>query len=122
LIKVVNLVSVIIAPIIVQYSHLGIGGWVAVAVLVAALAWSVWQSKRSSAEPLVQETPQPRGGWRPADSQPARIPAPIAVPVPIESRTEPTEYRPSWPDSPMARVSRRSKESDRRNPPSEDKS
>ena len=50
MIKVVNLVSVIIAPIIVQYRHLGIGGWVVVVVLVAVLVWSVWQSKKPSPE------------------------------------------------------------------------
>lgn len=46
MIKVVNLVSVIVAPIIVQYKDLGIGGWLAVAVLLAALVWAIWQSKK----------------------------------------------------------------------------
>ncbi len=46
MIKVVNLVSVIIAPIVVQYKDLGTGGWIAVAVLAAAILWAIWQSKR----------------------------------------------------------------------------
>ena len=46
MIKVVNLVSVIIAPIIVQYRTLGLGGWAIVVVLTSALIWAVWQSKR----------------------------------------------------------------------------
>ncbi|MGD8813935.1 MAG: sodium-translocating pyrophosphatase [Anaerolineales bacterium] len=46
MIKVVNLVSVIIAPIIVQYENLGVGGWVIVAVLVAGLIWAIWRSKQ----------------------------------------------------------------------------
>ena len=46
MIKVVNLVSVIIAPVIVQYKTLSIGGWIAVLALVSALAWSIWQSKK----------------------------------------------------------------------------
>jgi K(+)-stimulated pyrophosphate-energized sodium pump len=54
MIKVVNMVSVIVAPIIVQYRHLGVGGWVAVAVLIAALGWAVWQSKKPSPEVKVE--------------------------------------------------------------------
>ncbi|MEW5958375.1 MAG: sodium-translocating pyrophosphatase [Chloroflexota bacterium] len=47
MIKVVNLVSVIIAPIIVQYkAGLGPVGWVVVVLLLAAFGWSIWQSKR----------------------------------------------------------------------------
>jgi K(+)-stimulated pyrophosphate-energized sodium pump len=46
MIKVINLVSVIIAPIVVQYkSGLGPIGWLVVAILVAAFGWSVWRSK-----------------------------------------------------------------------------
>jgi K(+)-stimulated pyrophosphate-energized sodium pump len=48
MIKVVNLVSVIIAPIIVQYRTLGVVGWVIVVLLLGALAWAVWQSKRQA--------------------------------------------------------------------------
>jgi K(+)-stimulated pyrophosphate-energized sodium pump len=50
MIKVVNLVSLIIAPIVVQYKGgLGPIGWVVVLVLVAAFAWSIWQSKQEVA-------------------------------------------------------------------------
>jgi K(+)-stimulated pyrophosphate-energized sodium pump len=48
MIKVVNLVAVIIAPIIVQVEDLGIGGWLVVALLVAGLVWSIWTSKRET--------------------------------------------------------------------------
>jgi K(+)-stimulated pyrophosphate-energized sodium pump len=46
MIKVVNLVSVIIAPIVVQYRTMGIVEWLAALILLAGLAWAVWQSKR----------------------------------------------------------------------------
>jgi K(+)-stimulated pyrophosphate-energized sodium pump len=45
MIKVVNLVSLIAAPVIVQYSDLGVGGWIVVAVLFAAFIWAVLKSK-----------------------------------------------------------------------------
>ncbi|MDP3804498.1 MAG: sodium/proton-translocating pyrophosphatase, partial [Candidatus Omnitrophota bacterium] len=50
MIKVVNLVSVIIAPIIVQYNKLGFGAWVVISLLGASLIWAVWQSKKSVPE------------------------------------------------------------------------
>jgi K(+)-stimulated pyrophosphate-energized sodium pump len=50
MIKVVNLVSLIIAPIIVQYTDLGVGGMITVVVLLAVLSWAVWQSKRPTPE------------------------------------------------------------------------
>jgi K(+)-stimulated pyrophosphate-energized sodium pump len=50
MIKVVNLVSVIIAPIVVQYEQLGLAGWLIVLGLVALLVWAIWQSKRPAAE------------------------------------------------------------------------
>jgi K(+)-stimulated pyrophosphate-energized sodium pump len=46
MITVVNLVSVIIAPIVVQYRTLGFGGWLIALVLLAVLIWAIWQSKR----------------------------------------------------------------------------
>jgi K(+)-stimulated pyrophosphate-energized sodium pump len=46
MIKVVNLVSVIIAPILVQHTHLGLFGWLAVIVLSAVLFWSFRHSRR----------------------------------------------------------------------------
>jgi K(+)-stimulated pyrophosphate-energized sodium pump len=57
MIKVVNLVSVIIAPIVVQYADLGIGGWIFVLVLVGTLIWAIWQSKRPVAELAAQKQP-----------------------------------------------------------------
>jgi K(+)-stimulated pyrophosphate-energized sodium pump len=52
MIKVVNLVSVIIAPIVVQYQPLGAVAWVVIVLLVACLGWAIWQSKRPA--PTVQ--------------------------------------------------------------------
>jgi K(+)-stimulated pyrophosphate-energized sodium pump len=46
MIKVVNLVSVIIAPIVVQYNKLGVWGWIVVSLLCASLVWAVLKSKR----------------------------------------------------------------------------
>jgi K(+)-stimulated pyrophosphate-energized sodium pump len=48
MIKVVNLVSVIIAPIVVKYQELGLGGWLIVAMLGGVLVWSIMQSKRQT--------------------------------------------------------------------------
>jgi K(+)-stimulated pyrophosphate-energized sodium pump len=59
MIKVVNLVSVIIAPIIVQYRSLGLGGWLAVMMLVVALGWAIWQSKKTVS---VRVAPAPAPG------------------------------------------------------------
>jgi len=50
MIKVVNLVSVIIAPVVVAYRVLGPTGWLAVAVLVAGLGWAIWRSKGGTPE------------------------------------------------------------------------
>ena len=46
MIKVVNLVSVIIAPVVVQITKLGVAEWAAALVLVAILAWAIRTSKR----------------------------------------------------------------------------
>ncbi|MCW5839351.1 MAG: hypothetical protein KIT29_05490, partial [Anaerolineales bacterium] len=48
MIKVVNLVSVIIAPMVVQIEKLGPGEWAAAAVMVALLAWSILSSKSTA--------------------------------------------------------------------------
>lgn len=45
MIKVVNLVSVIIAPIVVQYRDLGMTGWIVVVILLASLVWAIQKSK-----------------------------------------------------------------------------
>lgn len=50
MIKVVNLVSLIAAPVIVKYQELGVGGWIAVALLAAAFIWGVSQSKKPVAK------------------------------------------------------------------------
>ncbi len=54
MIKVVNLVSVIIAPVVVQYRDLGLGGWIVVLVLVAVLAWAIMKSKKTPPEITVE--------------------------------------------------------------------
>ena len=46
MIKVVNLVALIFAPIIVTYKTLGLGGWLAIVVLLTALVWAIRQSKK----------------------------------------------------------------------------
>jgi K(+)-stimulated pyrophosphate-energized sodium pump len=65
MIKVVNLVSVIIAPIVVQYKGgLGIVGWLVVLLLVAAFGWTIWQSKREVpvlADMKAEAVPMPLG-------------------------------------------------------------
>ncbi|MBN1453420.1 MAG: sodium-translocating pyrophosphatase [Anaerolineales bacterium] len=45
MIKVVNLVALIVAPIVVTYKSLGFGGWVVVLVLLGVLAWAIIRSK-----------------------------------------------------------------------------
>ena len=51
MIKVVNLVSVIVAPIVVQYANpdlsigVKVGVWVVAAALLGVLAWAVMRSK-----------------------------------------------------------------------------
>jgi len=46
MIKVVNLVSLLAAPIIVRYQELGITGWIIVVLLGAAVLWGIFQSKK----------------------------------------------------------------------------
>jgi hypothetical protein len=48
MIKVVNLVSLIIAPIIVQYSDRNIGVIVVTLALIGFLGWAIMRSKRAS--------------------------------------------------------------------------
>ncbi len=47
MIKVVNLVAVIVAPMIAQYKHFGFWGWAAFVVMLIALIWSIWYSRRA---------------------------------------------------------------------------
>jgi K(+)-stimulated pyrophosphate-energized sodium pump len=46
MIKVVNLVSLLAAPIIVKYQPLPVVGWIVAAALLAAIVWGVWSSNR----------------------------------------------------------------------------
>ena len=55
MIKVVNLISVIIAPIIVQYTRYGFAKITVIVVLVTALVWAILNSKRPAKE-FVQES------------------------------------------------------------------
>ncbi len=50
LIKVVNLVALIVAPIVVTYKMLGFTGWAVVILLVAAIVWAILQSKKPAPE------------------------------------------------------------------------
>ncbi len=53
MIKVVNLVALIIAPIAVTYKTLGIGGWIIVLLLLGVLTWAIFQSKKPA--PSIEE-------------------------------------------------------------------
>ena len=46
MIKVVNLVSLLAAPVIVKYQELGVVGWIVVAALGAAMIWALSVSKK----------------------------------------------------------------------------
>jgi K(+)-stimulated pyrophosphate-energized sodium pump len=48
MIKVTNLVSLIVAPVIVKYSHMSLGLGIVVAVLLAGVAWAILKSKREA--------------------------------------------------------------------------
>lgn len=50
MIKVVNMVSLLAAPLIVQQQELGIGGWLVAAALLAAVVWGILASKKPVAE------------------------------------------------------------------------
>jgi K(+)-stimulated pyrophosphate-energized sodium pump len=51
MIKVVNLVSLLAAPLIVQ-SRGTVGAWIAMVILGAIVVWAIWQSKKDVAEGL----------------------------------------------------------------------
>ena len=57
MIKVVNLVALIVAPIVVTYKVLGFSGWIVVILLVAGLVWAIFQSKRPARE--ISQSPAP---------------------------------------------------------------
>jgi K(+)-stimulated pyrophosphate-energized sodium pump len=46
MIKVVNLVSLLAAPIIVKYSDAVVGSYVVAAMLLILVVWAIWKSKR----------------------------------------------------------------------------
>lgn len=46
MIKVVNLVSLLAAPVIVKYQDLGVVGWIIVAILFVIVAWAFLKSKK----------------------------------------------------------------------------
>jgi len=46
MIKVVNLVSLLAAPVIVKYQDLGVVGWIIVALLFGSVTWAFLQSKK----------------------------------------------------------------------------
>ncbi len=50
MIKVVNLVSLIAAPILVNFTLNSVGGWLAVIVLLGGFVWAIWKSKRPALE------------------------------------------------------------------------
>ena len=49
MIKVVNLVALIVAPIVVANKNLGLIGWIFVILLLAGLVWAILQSKKPAA-------------------------------------------------------------------------
>ncbi|MGB7093409.1 MAG: sodium-translocating pyrophosphatase [Anaerolineales bacterium] len=61
MIKVVNLVALIVAPIVVVYKSLGFTGWLVVVLAVVALIWAIYQSKKP-AKSLVDIEPTPSSG------------------------------------------------------------
>jgi len=50
MIKVVNLVALIVAPIVVTYKNLNFAGWAVILLLLAVLVWAILQSKRPAAD------------------------------------------------------------------------
>jgi K(+)-stimulated pyrophosphate-energized sodium pump len=68
MIKVINLVAVIIAPIVVTVrlpgQPLGIGVIAAMAICFAALIWAIWQSKREGEQMTVEAESAPVSATR----------------------------------------------------------
>jgi K(+)-stimulated pyrophosphate-energized sodium pump len=56
MIKVVNLVSLIAAPILVSYQKLSVVGWIVVLALAAMVVWSILRSKKAAPK-LASSTP-----------------------------------------------------------------
>jgi K(+)-stimulated pyrophosphate-energized sodium pump len=55
MIKVVNLISLLAAPLIVRYAQSTVAVYLVAAILLAAVIWAITQSKKAPAE-LVQNT------------------------------------------------------------------
>jgi len=55
MIKVVNLVSLLAAPVLVKYANLGLIGWLVVILLLAAVIWSIRASKKPAPSMEVEE-------------------------------------------------------------------
>ena len=53
MIKVVNLVSVIVAPVVVIYKEINVVSVVIGLALLASLVWAVWRSKSDTTAPSV---------------------------------------------------------------------
>jgi len=49
MIKVVNMVSLLAAPILVKFQDLSFGGWLVVGLLLASMIWGISQSKKKAA-------------------------------------------------------------------------
>jgi len=58
MIKVVNLVALIVAPIVVAYKDPSLGSWVVIALLLAVLVWAIAQSKKPAPE-IAKAAPAP---------------------------------------------------------------
>jgi K(+)-stimulated pyrophosphate-energized sodium pump len=70
MIKVINLVSLLAAPIIIQYRKLSLGTILIIAAMLIAAIVAIWYSKRSGLEEFHQveesvETSSPSSGGRP---------------------------------------------------------
>jgi K(+)-stimulated pyrophosphate-energized sodium pump len=55
MIKVVNLVSLIAAPILVRYSDLGWAGWLVVILMAAGVTWGILRSKKAAPRLMAPE-------------------------------------------------------------------
>jgi hypothetical protein len=62
MIKVVNLVSLIVAPIIVGYSSASIGVIAAIVVLSAGIVWAIATTKRPARPFAGEQAPSPGDG------------------------------------------------------------
>ena len=59
MLKVINLTSVIIAPMVVSYTKLTLGAWIIALVSLAILIWGIYQSKRPIPEVVGQSEQAP---------------------------------------------------------------